>query len=495
MGSADENTELKATLIEAKYESFLFMDQDTLIQRLKEAAPHIVLFSSGGLMTPMSDFVEQVLNENPEVQFIYVGSLEDTAALKDYREFNLAGLVPHGPELGYRCLWQIDQVCDNLLRTYQGEKLLDEKKKIQENAQASVRDLEQRLQQTQSELQKKLNQSQSDFSLLKSAAESLLNLPDAFSYYDQILSLEDLTQAFYKRIQCPAIYFKFLPTVNSFVGTSAYGISFDHVQGVGFKLNKEELRDPITYFKSGRTSQALQEVMKEGFQVQNFVTKPVFLQNGLDGVFVFWGSEDFDFKKVENEFLLFILFYQRAFLARQVQALEVLDPVSELHNRKYFYQKLEEEISRARRLKKPVSVVRIGIDHLTEIEQSLGEHQKEMVLKTVATIIKRTSRVNDISCRTSDQQVSLILPHCSRRGAALRAERLRRIVEAHIFSTIELKVSISCGVSEYPSLSQNALDLDATATQALDFIVEKGGNKVCLFKPQAEFQPEFEVTP
>jgi diguanylate cyclase (GGDEF)-like protein len=158
-------------------------------------------------------------------------------------------------------------------------------------------------------------------------------------------------------------------------------------------------------------------------------------------------------------------------------------------------RKLEEEIARARRLENAVSVVRISVDHLNEIEQSFGRSNRDVILRTIASIAKKTSRVNDIACRTEDNEFYLIIPHCARKGAALRAERLRRIIEGHAFAINDLKVTISCGVSEYPSLSKGASDLEASASQALEFISNRGGNKVCLFKPKQEFKPDFEVPP
>jgi PleD family two-component response regulator len=70
---------------------------------------------------------------------------------------------------------------------------------------------------------------------------------------------------------------------------------------------------------------------------------------------------------------------------------------------------------------------------------------------------------------------------------------LRRTIENHSFSMSGQKITVSCGVSEYPTLSSSAADLEASASQALQFIIEKGGNKVCLYKPIQDFKPDFEV--
>ncbi len=219
------------------------------------------------------------------------------------------------------------------------------------------------------------------------------------------------------------------------------------------------------------------------------------MPQGPEGLLVFWDGQRSGPPAIEDDFLIFQLLYQQAYLLKRNEGLDVFDPVTELLNRPQFYKKLDEETARARRLEKPIAVVRLSIDHLSEIEQSFGRSNRDLILRTIASIIKKTSRVNDYSCRTEDNVFSLILPHCGRKGAALRAERLRRIIESHAFALNDLKVTISAGVSEYPSLSIDAQDLDLSAGKALEFIVGKGGNKVCLYKPVQEFKPDFEVPP
>lgn len=482
MGSADLNTEMKAVFNEAGYESFLFMDQETLVHRVPEASPHVILFTPEALMTSMSEFVSQVLQANSEVSFVCIAPAEQAKAISEYRVYNFAGFVSEGAEVALRCLWQVDQVCENLVRTYQGEELLSEKEK-------SSQELSTLLNQVQNlEMQNRTLAAQAQ----KGGVGTLVEKAKA---YENLSNKEEYISAFLRRISCQAIYFKYLPSVSSFVAVTGHGIDIDKIKGIGSRMSAEELKDPMSWMMAGKIPESLNEVMTEGLKISKFHSRPVPLPRTLDGLFVFWGDDSFDFKEVENEFILFLLFFQRAHLQKQAESLQVIDPVTELHNAAYFRQRLDEEIARARRLKKAVSVVRMSIDHLAEVEQSYGTHHRDMVLRTVGTIIKKTSRTNDLSCRTEDNQISLILPHCTRRGAALRAERLRRIIEAHEFATMDSKITVSCGVSEYPSLSQNALDLEVSATKALDFIVDKGGNKVCLYKPVEEFKPDFEVAP
>src|SRR5690606_36572567 len=112
---------------------------------------------------------------------------------------------------------------------------------------------------------------------------------------------------------------------------------------------------------------------------------------------------------------------------------EVQDFVTEVYNRNYYFKTLADELERARRLTQPLSVVKVALDDFYEIESSLGEAVRDELLKGLAGTITKTSRTNDVTCRTGMNEMALVLPHCSTNGAALRAERLRRIIEGTAF--------------------------------------------------------------
>lgn len=479
LASVDDNTELKGSLVESGYESFVFVDQDALVERLKTSPPHVIVFSPDALITPLSEFVTQVLEANSEIQFVCVAPAENADALADYQEYNFSALVTTGAHLPARVIWSLDQTSENLYRVYQNEDLIT---KV-ELAEARLKTAEQEASRSQIELQTRTE-----------IDASQTSLADKMRSYEKCHAKDDFVLAFLKRLPCKAIFFKFLPTVSSFVATAAHGMDIESMKGVGSRMNLEESKDVKAFLSSGRVPQALEELMRDGLKVEKFFSKMVTVPQGPEGLIVFWGN-DFHPEKIEDDFLVFQLLYQQAYLLKRNEGLDIYDPVTELLNRPQFYKKLDEEIARARRLEKPISVIRISIDHISEIEQSFGRSNRDLILRTIASIIKKTSRVNDYSCRTEDNHFSLILPHCGRKGAALRAERLRRIIESHAFALNDLKVTVSAGVSEYPSLATGASDLDASAGKALDFIIGKGGNKVCLYKPMQEFKPDFEVPP
>jgi diguanylate cyclase (GGDEF)-like protein len=308
-------------------------------------------------------------------------------------------------------------------------------------------------------------------------------------------SKEDLLQKFLNNLEHTlCVYFKFLPSVRSFVATHANGIPAASIQGVGCQLESDDMKELGSQLALGLLPERFSSMLVEAFHFNPPKALPLYANNNLEGVFVHSGLlGGTAAEMLGEEFRLFALCYSHFSLEKRVDSLEVKDFVTEVYNRSYYQKALSEEFSRSRRLKQPLSLVKIAIDDFFEIESSLGEAVRDELLRSLATLIAKSSRTNDITCRSGMNEMVLILPHCSKKGAALRAERLRRIVESASFMERGMKVSISLGVSEYPSLCDSAQTLDETATKALAHIADKGGNKICLYKASEKHQPDFEV--
>jgi diguanylate cyclase (GGDEF)-like protein len=112
--------------------------------------------------------------------------------------------------------------------------------------------------------------------------------------------------------------------------------------------------------------------------------------------------------------------------------------------------------------------------------------------------VRKTSRINDIVGRLSEDELGLVLPHTGGRGAAIKAERLRRMVESADFSKVlgrQRAVTVSVGVSKYPSFCHDADELYQSADNALFQVKEAGMNRVCLASVPDGFVADFEVGP
>lgn len=476
--NVDLGASAKVYLSQAGYDAYYFQDATTLEQRVRENAPHLIVFSTSSLAGSLSDFVAKIHEINDDIRFIAVSAISQFDILAQYNSHGFMDVISEEPAaLESRIVWAVDRACEKLYLTYQNEQLFDDlndsKAKMEEIHSAAV-------------------VSMKEAERAKSTPSVSMRITD----YRTAQSKEDLIQKYLNHLpgNTVCVFFKFLPSVRSFVATHALGVPASDIQGVGVQLESSDMKDLSAQMAMGLLPPRFTEMLVEGFHFNPPKALPLYAHNVLEGIFVYSGSLPAEDTAVMNEeFTLMSLCYANFTLEKKVDSLEVQDFVTELFNRNYYQKVLSDEVARARRLKQPISVVKVALDDIYEIESSLGEAVKDELLKSVATIITKTSRTNDVTCRTAANEMAMILPHCSKKGAALRAERLRRIIEGTSFMDNGMKVSISLGISEYPSLCDSAKTLDETATKALLHITDKGGNKICLYKAPETHRPEFEV--
>lgn len=487
----DRGSQTRTGLAMEGYEAFAFIDYETCIERVRQASPHIIIFDLEALMGTLSEFVEKVLEINPEIVFVPVVDAGQAAPLEAYREYNFAALVPQGPELELRLRWAVDQVCGELYLLYQNEQLIAADTLKEELIQTNKMRVD--------ELAANLRALEHQAS--KQKPVTAYHVREAQGAYSSMVSKEDLVGTFFQRLGkifpdqgLQALYLKYLPTVHNMVATQALGLEIGKLKGVGAKLTSDEIQNlPVTLARNEVPASVLQ-LMQQGLHVNEFRSRGVSIHRGIDGLILFWSKQQFDVDLLDNEFVVFSQCYLNFDIAKKFDAINFEDPVTETQNREYYFMKLEEEVARSRRLQKAVSVIKISFDDWDKILRD-GDVMRDTALRTLALLIKKSSRVNDLLCRTLENEFSVILPHSARKGAAIRAERLRRMIETHVFQYAERSLAISCGISEYPTFCASAAELDHSAGQALNYIRTRGGNKVCLFRPTQSFKPDFDVPP
>lgn len=478
----DHGASAKVYLSQAGYDAYFFQDPEALEVRLKENPPHILVFATTILGGSLSDFVNHVQGINEEIRFIAIAPSAQFDILAQYNSFGFVDVISdEAMALETRIVWAVDRACEKIYLTYQNEQLFED---LQET------------QQSRDEIHKAAVQSmQATVEAEKLEKIEAASFATKLGQYRLAESKEDLIQRFLNNISgFTCIFFKFLPSVRSFVATHGNGVEGSQIQGVGCQLEAVETKDLNIQLAIGVLPVRFNTMLVEAFQFNPPKCLTLYGVQNLEGVFVYSGSIDkVAAAQLNEEFALFSLCYSHFVLEKKVDLLEVQDFVTELYNRNYYVKIIADEVSRAQRLKQPVSILKISLDDFYEIESSLGEAVRDELLKSVATVITKTGRSNDQGCRTGMNEIAMVLPHCSKKGAALRAERIRRIIESTAFLDKGMKVTISLGVSEYPSLCDSAKSLDESASKALAHIADKGGNKICLYRASETHRPDFEV--
>ena len=164
------------------------------------------------------------------------------------------------------------------------------------------------------------------------------------------------------------------------------------------------------------------------------------------------------------------------------------DSLTGVNNRRFFDQRLNEEISRAQRLHTSVSCLFIDIDHFKAINDNFGHETGDMVLKKVAELIRAQLRNIDVVARYGGEEFAVLLEQSGQDWAEEVAERILESISETIFienNDYEITVSIGVSTLEHPNNKQSSLELGRellrNADKALYHAKQEGRNKVILF--------------
>ncbi|AHJ12126.1 putative diguanylate cyclase [Sulfurospirillum multivorans DSM 12446] len=161
----------------------------------------------------------------------------------------------------------------------------------------------------------------------------------------------------------------------------------------------------------------------------------------------------------------------------------ITDALTGLKNRRYFDQRMSEEVALSLRHKLPLSLMLLDVDHFKKINDTYGHQIGDEVLSSLAKLISGMVRDSDIVARYGGEEIAIITPRTSKEEAALLAERLRDLIEkttvAMVGTTQEVvQVTVSLGIC---SLSPVITDKDALieeSDQALYLAKKYGRNRV-----------------
>lgn len=168
----------------------------------------------------------------------------------------------------------------------------------------------------------------------------------------------------------------------------------------------------------------------------------------------------------------------------RLEQLAITDSLTGLYNRRYFHDRFEHEFERASRYRLPFSCVLFDIDNFKEVNDTCGHLVGDRVLKEVAQCMIACTRRVDILARYGGEEFVILLPQTNLQGAAVEAERLRSVIEKHVFPELskERKITISIGVAGLDSATmKESSDLLRAADTVLYEAKNRGKNCVVVY--------------
>ncbi len=175
-------------------------------------------------------------------------------------------------------------------------------------------------------------------------------------------------------------------------------------------------------------------------------------------------------------------------LRDKISNISTTDELTGLHNRKFLLERLDSELSRAKRYNTPVSCILFDIDFFKVVNDMYGYEWGDVLLKKLSEMLQNLARKEDVVTRYGDEEFMVVLPETSEENAFIFAERFRRDVEKMSFIPAgedeRHPVKISGGISSFPSVDgvdENANSLVRYAEHALYNAKKKGKNRIILF--------------
>jgi len=167
-----------------------------------------------------------------------------------------------------------------------------------------------------------------------------------------------------------------------------------------------------------------------------------------------------------------------------IKDLALYDKLTNVHNRRYFDERLKTETQKSFSNHTPLSLVMVDIDFFKKVNDTYGHHAGDSVLSKIASLLKNSVRKDDTVARYGGEEFVLVLPGAKLEVTAIIAERIRRLIETTPFEIEggQIPITISMGISNLPAhQAKSEEELVKMADQALYNAKKEGRNRVCIF--------------
>lgn len=167
------------------------------------------------------------------------------------------------------------------------------------------------------------------------------------------------------------------------------------------------------------------------------------------------------------------IWYQKALQAAKI------DPLTGAHNRTALDEIIMREIDFAQRNKTAMSVILIDLDHFKHINDAYGHTAGDEVLREFVTCCNQTLRSSDMLFRYGGEEFVVLLPGVNAAGTNQAAERVRNMIEKHLFSSNQAQIPVTISLGTASLTAQDTItSIINRADKALYTAKNTGRNRV-----------------
>ena len=169
-------------------------------------------------------------------------------------------------------------------------------------------------------------------------------------------------------------------------------------------------------------------------------------------------------------------------LHQRVQEQATTDPVTGLPNHRSLKERLDEEVSRARRHGRSLTVLMLDLDRFKAFNDTLGHAVGDAALRAIAAVLRSATRRGDVVARYGGEEFVVLLPETGAQDGAAIAERIRLSIahcECVEGSLLPQQITVSIGVATFPDHAQERDALLQAADLTMYMAKHLGRNQVC----------------
>ncbi len=227
-------------------------------------------------------------------------------------------------------------------------------------------------------------------------------------------------------------------------------------------------------------------------EVRSILAVPMRLGNKVTGMLSAQSYTVDDYTSEDQHLLEMLASYaaialENSRLFKEVQRLAITDSLTEIYNRRYFFEQGQREFNRAVRFNRSLSAILVDIDHFKNVNDQYGHAAGDVVLRTVARRIQQAVREIDLVGRYGGEEFTVLLPETDLETARVVAERLHADMKQPftIPGGRALYLTVSIGVAEMSPSTPNLATLIHEADLAMYTSKRAGRDRVTTRKPTA----------
>jgi diguanylate cyclase (GGDEF)-like protein len=170
-------------------------------------------------------------------------------------------------------------------------------------------------------------------------------------------------------------------------------------------------------------------------------------------------------------------------LRAKLQEQAIRDPLTNVYNRRYMAEFLDQEITRAKRENYPVSVVIMDMDNFKQFNDHYGHKCGDVVLQSFAGFLLEHTRRSDVVCRYGGEEFVILMPNATLAVSHARVDAWRQAFsEAAIpYEDLRFSTTFSAGVASFPEHGLTGEEILQGADRALYHAKNSGRNRVTMF--------------